>query len=211
MKICLKDNCYKESIPRGKYCTEHCTVKKKLEKLVKEINKDKIEKDEIKEKITKEEKNYNQNEIKKINDLFEERKLKSEQDEEYQMSLIADRERINKQNEENELKEILELSKKSFIEEKRSKILEEPECDYYTIQFKLPSGTNIKRKFSRNCKFSHLRNYLDIYFYDNNLDIINYDLIIFPKITFTIENNNDNIENYNFPKNLTFFIYNLDS
>ncbi len=209
MKICSKDNCYKESIPRGKYCREHCTVKKKLEKLVKEINKyeisDKIDKDEIREK--KEDKN----EIQKINDLFEERKLKAEQDEEYQISLLADRERINKQNEENELKEILELSKKSFIEEKRIKILNEPETEYYTIQFKLPSGSNIKRKFSRNCKFVDLRNYLDIYFYDNHLDIINYDLIVFPKITFTIENNNDSIESCNFPKNLTFFIYNLDS
>ncbi len=210
MKICSKDNCYKESIPRGKYCKEHCTVKKKLDKLIKELEKEKINKEE--EKINKEEeKNYNENEIKKMNDLFEERKLKADQDEEYQMTLLADRERINKQNEENELKEILELSKKSFIEEKRIKILNEPETEYYTIQFKLPSGSNIKRKFSRNCKFVDLRNYLDIYFYDNHLDIINYDLIVFPKITFTIENNNDSIESCNFPKNLTFFIYNLDS
>ncbi len=206
MKICFKDDCYQTAIPRGKYCENHSkSRKKKIEKENKEV------KNEVKNIIESNKKEMiKTKDIQKINELLEERKLRAEQEEEYQMTMLADRERINKKKEEDEINEILEISKKMFIEEKRSKIQEESENDYYTIQIKLPAGNNIKRKFSQNSSFLDIRNFLDIYFHDNNINIINYDLITFPKITFTIENNNDTLSNHNLSKNLTFFIYNLD-
>ena len=192
MKICFKDECCNMAIPRGKYCEDHSNSrKKKIDKILKEV----IEEEKKSE----------------INNLIEEeRKLIADQDEEYKISMIADIDIINKKREELEMNEILEISKKMFIEEKRSKIMEESENDFYNIKIKLHVGNTIKRKFSRCSSFLDIRNYLDIYFHDNNINILNYNLIIYPKIIFSIKNNEDTLEKHNLPKNLNFFINNLD-
>ena len=117
-------------------------------------------------------------------------------------------------NEENELNNILELSKKTFISDIKNKVLDEPNKDlknFYNIQFKLPSGSNLKRKIPENIKFEDIRNFLDYYFYENKININNYNLVLFPNRFFTIENNYDLLNDYNIPNIITFFIQDCDS
>ena len=138
--------------------------------------------------------------------------VKDKQDEEYKKTMIMDMERMRLKDEQDEIKNVIEISKKMYIEEKRNRIKEEPEesKENYIFQFKLPNNNRIKRIFHNTSSLLDVRNFLDVYFYDNKITIENYDLIIFPKKVFNIDNLNK-INEYNFEKNTLFFIHDLDS
>ena len=160
MKLCQKINCNNFAIHRGKYCEIHRTKKRSNT-----IQSNTIQNFKEKEDTTQ---------------------ILKEQDEEYNFYMNEDIKRICQINEEKELNNILELSKITFNDEIKNKVLPEPEEESknnYHIQFKLPSGINLKRKFTEDIKFIDVRNYLNYYFYENNINIVNYNLILFPKIS----------------------------
>jgi hypothetical protein len=198
MKICAKNGCQNIAIQRGKYCNTHRTKKKIIddENVIKTVF-------EPIYNLPKSSNNINYD---------TERLLKEEQDEEYKKTMIMDMERIRLKDENDEIKNVIEISKKMYIEEKRNRIKEEPaeSKNNYIFQFKLPNNNRIKRIFHNTSTLLDVRNFLDVYFYDNKITIENYDLIIFPKEVFNIDNLNK-INEYNFEKNTLFFIHDLDS
>jgi len=195
MKLCQKINCNNFSIPRGKYCEIH-RIKKKTNNL-NIINTNinfntNLENQEVKE---------NTSEILK------------KQNEDYNFFMQEDIKRICELNEEKELNNILELSKQTFINDIKNKILEEPKSlkNIYNVKFKLSSGLTLQRKFPDNTKFIDLRNFLNYYFYENKINIINYNLVLFPNKLFTIENNDDLLYKYDIQNTITFYIQDCDS
>jgi len=221
MKICGKNDCQNIAIHKGKYCTVHRTNKKKIvdKEDVKKAIIDKEDKEDVKKVIIDKEENRIlfedicnlPKEYKNI-DYDMDRLLMQEQDEEYKLTMDKDIERIILKNEEKDIKEAIELSKKLYIDAKKNKIKKEPEksVDVYNLHFKLPNNIRLKRYFHRDSTIDDIRNFLDIYFYDNNLQIENYELITFPKIIFKKEDNKKLYE-YNLEKSILFYIYNLDS
>jgi hypothetical protein len=193
MKLCQKINCNNFAIPRGKYCEIHRIRKRNIGNLntsnLSIMNTSNLETENTTDIIKK-------------------------QDEDYNFFMQEDIKRICELNEEKELNNILELSKQTFINDIKNKVLDEPNKDlknFYNIQFKLPSGSNLKRKFPENIKFIDLRNFLNYYFYENKMNIINYNLVLFPNRIFTIENNDDLLYKHNIPNIITFFIQDCDS
>lgn len=185
MKLCKKINCSNFSIQRGKYCEIHRIKKKNSNNLSNNL--------EDEENITE---------------------ILKKQEEEYNFSMQEDIKRFIKINEEKELNNILEISKQSFYNEIKSKILEEPNDftkNIYNIKFKLPSGITLKRKFPNNVRFIDLRNFLNYYFYENKINIINYNLLLFPKKLFTNENNDDLLYTYDIQNTISFFIHDCNS
>lgn len=191
---CQKNNCNNLKIPRGKYCELHRTKKKKI--------------DNINRKVFQENYESKNNEVENISEIIR------EQNNNYNYCLEEDMKRLCSLEEKKEMDDILELSKKTFFEDLKNKVINEPDYESkknYLLRFKLPSGITLKRKFYENVKFENIRNFLDFYFYENNLNIFNYNLVVFPKKTFTIENNSETLLENNLENNLTFFINNLDA
>lgn len=201
MKICAKNDCQNIAIHRGKYCNNHRTNKKKI--IIDDESKEEFK--QVFEPIYNTQKNLDIN-----YDI--ERMLKEEQEDEYSKAMNMDIQRMILQNEEKHIKDTIELSKKMFIEEKKSKIKGEPEesKENYIFQFKLPNNSRIKRIFHNNSTMLDIRNFLDVYFYENQIKIENYDLITFPKKIFNKDENNK-LSEYNFEKNILFYIHDLDS
>jgi hypothetical protein len=83
---------------------------------------------------------------------------------------------------------------------------------YFNIKIKLSNQTLIK-KFSNKCKIKDIRDYLDVYFDDNKINIKNYNLVInqSPIIKLSISDNNLNISALNLPNNFILFLENLDA
>ena len=157
MKTCQRLNCNNQAINRGKFCEIHRT------------NKKQIIRDNTTVPLTTVPLRPNYN-----NNLIEERKLKQEQDIEYQNTLIQDRLRI----EENEYKNILKMSLEQFYIDKKNNLQKEPtDSECYFIKIKIPNGSTLSRKFNINSKIQDIRDYLDVYFYENNLNIQNYNIV----------------------------------
>ena len=112
MKFCQKNNCNNESIPQGKFCEIHRSIKKDIN----QYDVEKIKKD---------------TELQSY--LEEERKLKNEQYIEYQNTLEQDRKRF----EELEYENILKLSLEQFYIDKKTNLEIEPkDGDFYSIKIK---------------------------------------------------------------------------
>lgn len=225
MKICKKDNCNDIAIPRGKYCEKHKTGKRN------NIRSNPIRVDNYTSGITNSisnhnidsrnlfttENNYNFEQKEKLRIENEEnRKIIQEQEIEYQKTLILDRERLRLKEEENELCQILKMSELTFNDEKRKKIKDEPLVDnYYLIQFNIPNGKKIKRRFSRLSIIQDVKNYLDIYFIDNKIQIKNYDLCYYSSANFnqiiTKESDMEILKNLFDSNNFALFIINNDA
>ena len=133
-----------------------------------------------------------------------------EQEQEYKETKRKDMEN----NENIEILKAIEQSKISFITEKKRLITEEPDIkkeDIYMFKIKLPSGLTITRRFSNYCKIKDIRNYIDVYLYENKIFIENYNLISnFPKVCFEIHDNDKILKDCISEKNTLLYINNLD-
>ena len=108
------------------------------------------------------------------------------------------------------------MSELTFNDEKRKKIKDEPLVDnYYLIQFNIPNGKKIKRRFSRLSIIQDVKNYLDIYFIDNKIQIKNYDLCYYSSANFnqiiTKESDMEILKNLFDSNNFALFIINNDA
>jgi len=199
MKICQKNNCNNEATLRSKFCEIHRSIKRtrEIENQIK-LEKD-IEKQSLLEQERKIEKEY----------LEQERKLKSEQDIEYQHTIEQDRKRM----EDSEYENILKLSIEQFYIDKKNNVEIEPtDGDFYSIKIKTPFGKILIRNFNIDSKIKSIRNFLDVYFNENKIDIHNYDIVFnFPYSRLSIIDDEKYIKDFSEQRKIMLHIYNHDS
>ena len=233
VKICAKDNCQQQSIPRGKYCEVHRTGRKKPQtqdiertrrQVEEEINQKQLEDERIRlQKIEDDRQLRLDQDRLRLQKIEEDRQLRRDQELEYNETILKDKERMRveeekKENErfEEELAQIIKMSAEMEIEnsiEKKKKSLErlvvdENDKNNYKIKFKLKDFTFLKQ-FNKNSTINDLRNFVDIYIHENNIKIQNYDLVTnFPKeILSDLELE---LSNTKLSKNCILYIENLD-
>jgi hypothetical protein len=191
MNYCKKDNCYEICIPRGKYCINHRTNKKK-ENTKKENNQN-IEntiEDDISRAINLSKLNYEK-------ELEKNRILINEQDIEYEKAMKKDEEMFNKIR----LKEELINNKK-----KKISLMKINNDNHYKIKIKTQKSDLIL-KLDKDSKILDIKDQIDVYFYDNNINIIDYNLIIQTKEGKKILNEiNQRISNLEVPNNFLLYL-----
>jgi hypothetical protein len=198
MRTCQKINCELPSISRGKYCEKHRTNKKKppIERIRTETEQ-------------KSEETHQKVEHEKQLKLDEDRIIRSEQDKEYEETVRADQERLD----QIEYNKVLEMSiNEYFLNKKASLGPENIDGVFYNIKIQLPNGLKITRKFKKDCSIGDIRDYIDVYFFENKINIPNYELIInFPYQKFTKDDCNIELQTLEVPKMLMLFLSNLDA
>lgn len=212
IKVCQKKNCYDPAIHRGKYCENHRTNKPKI----KPINNIPIGEEELQPhnitsydedlnialKLSLETLNNEKGHIKKIK---EDRELRIEQEYEFNEAM-----RMDKENIENKRKIIEEIENKR-INIKKNEVEDDSE-EYFNIKIKL-SNTTLIRKFKFNSKIRDIRDYLDVYFKDNNINIRNYNLVVnqSPIRKLLIDDSNITISSLKLSHSFILFLENLDA
>ena len=135
--------------------------------------------------------------------LEDDRNLKLEQEEEYNNIMRMDIERIHKE------KERIEI-----IENKRVNVIKNVPLDtdkFFNIKIKLPNKDIIK-KFKLTSKIADIRDFLDVYFEDNKMTILKYDLVInqTPIRKISINDSDMLISSLNLSSNFILFLEILD-
>jgi hypothetical protein len=135
------------------------------------------------------------------------------QENEYDEALRTDKERLDNLTFEKEVELLLKKTKEEMILNKKN-ILDNEEIDLkncYHIKFKLSTGKVIERKFNVESKFENLRNFIEVYFYDNNILIDDFDLsTTYPKQLFTLKENSSMLKDSFKDLNIVFYIVNND-
>ena len=154
IRFCQKEDCDKQTIKRGKYCIDHCTIRKKRNENLFDIKTD----DEILEEIRNKRRYDDENRIFQQNKIIEDRLIMEEQNREYNETYNRDLE-IKKQKDENERKEIHD--KQKFTNEMNEKIhsnSHRENDEYYKIKFVFPnlSGLSIISTFSKDDYFKNI-------------------------------------------------------
>jgi hypothetical protein len=200
IKICKKKDCDNTAIPRGKYCDIHRTnkVKNNIPNLREETKYNYIEDDiDIALKLSLESLKTEEK-----NKIEENRKLKVDQENEYNETVKLDLERIK--NEKLKLEE---------IENKRVNISNNNPTDkelYFNIKIKLPTNISLIKKFKEHSFIKDIRDYLDVYFFDNNIKIKNYILLINAGEKKKLENDIP-ISSLNMSNNFIIYLEDLES
>eukprot|EP00614_Pseudopedinella_elastica_P026910 CAMPEP_0172619406 /NCGR_PEP_ID=MMETSP1068-20121228/93177_1 /TAXON_ID=35684 /ORGANISM="Pseudopedinella elastica, Strain CCMP716" /LENGTH=221 /DNA_ID=CAMNT_0013426151 /DNA_START=353 /DNA_END=1018 /DNA_ORIENTATION=- len=118
--------------------------------------------------------------------------LRSEQDEEFERVLAADRqreqERLERQQEADDAKSqaeleaalemSLKLDKEASLKRKRDGLAAEPAPGPETtkLRLQLPNGSKLDRRFNASVTLQEVRNFIDVYLGDNELSIESYSL-----------------------------------
>ena len=205
-RLCQKPYCELPSIPRGKYSEIH-RIKKRTKRSDSdtEINFNNLRISEERKELE----SFRKQEEKEK--LEEDRKLRREQEEEFQKTMEADRERL----EQLEYEKILKLSEDKNFEDLKEKISLNTTClgsDFYNIKIQMPNGTKINGKFSIKSTVQDVREYINLYIYENNIRISNYDLILnFPHRKITVEEKDLNIQSLSKAKNFILYLSDLDA
>jgi len=199
-KICQKINCNREAITRGKYCEEHKTKiksKKPIQVRIMEFEEEEMRKKEILEK-----------EIIEKQKIDEDRYIRQMQQEDYEQAMKMDSERLDKIEFEN----IIMESKKNYYIELRNRFDSEIlDNNFLSIRIQLPNGSKINKKFNSKTTLNIIRNYIDLYLYENNIDIKNYDLIYnVPDNMFVLEDDSYISEIID-EKCFTLYLHNLEA
>ena len=190
MKTCQKENCNKNTVLRSKFCEDH----------KKRYTKRDIEQERERQRDT-------ERKLKRHQEIEEDRRLSQEQQEEYNMCLEHDR----KMFEEREMQKILSESLDEYYNEKKILIQNMENNEYYTVKIKFPKD-NIIIKFDINSKLSDIFDIIDIYIYENKLNIKNYNIVSnFPKKVFTKDDMFLELCELNLGQNFLIHIQDLDS
>jgi flagellar biosynthesis GTPase FlhF len=197
MKVCQKENCSLPAIPRGKFCESHCTVRRirestrDNESLERERVQRSIREQRIQELLRADYLAEEERKKKVLEERYlEERLLREEQIREYEETEKLDRERINREREEQD--KIVEETRKreDEIVEKRRRLDEyetsAQDAPFYKVKFVFPNlqGLSIIHSFSKNCLFSNIFDFLDIFMIDSGINFEGYDIISYPNLVF---------------------------
>lgn len=191
MKFCQKYNCDLLAIPRGKYCELHRTNKPKRDDTT-QLSIPKI--DDIESKLK----------------IEEDRFLREEQDLQFKETERQDRERL----EQLEFEKILEMSRQNYFEELKESLKDEINInsdDCFTIKFQFPNGLKNIKKFRHDVVVKTIRNYLDVYIHENNMNIKKYNLVLnFPKIELNEEFDTYQIKEFTTSSNFVLHVQDLE-
>jgi hypothetical protein len=192
----MKPNCYKPSIKKGKYCEEHRTNRRK---------------ETISIPLPPPSPIFESQPLPNNNlELYEERKrIIDEQEREYRENELIDKLKF----EEIENKKYEKQIKDFEIDSLRNKVFNnELTENSFQIKFSMSNGTKVLHYFNNNALFEDLFEYLDVYFYDNNINITNYELVYFPNHIFSKKDHSNIRINEKFTtKNIVLLIKNLDA
>jgi hypothetical protein len=168
MKTCARTNCIKPSIIRGKYCEEHRVRKK--------VNRPPI----LQPQIIEEHPQQN------VIEEQERRLLIDSQNHEYDEAMRLDM--IRHQEKEQEILE--KVFKESEMDQVRQIVFSyEKNEDSFNIKFSI-NGKQQIQYFNHDALFKDIFQYIDLYLYDNNLDM-EYELIYYPNNIFSKDEYND--------------------
>jgi hypothetical protein len=199
IKICKKKDCNNTAIARGKYCNIHRTNKAKnnIPILREETKYNNDEDIELALKLSLE-----TLKMEKTNKIEEDRKLKVDQESAFNETVKLDIERMNRKK-----LELEELENKRINISKNNPTEKE---NYFNIKIKLPSNKALIKKFKEESYVNDIRDYLDVYFFDNNINIKNYILLINALEKKKLENS-DLISSLNMSNNFMIFLEDIDS
>jgi hypothetical protein len=177
IRICKKEDCNQPSIKRGKYCIDHCTIRKRVESF-----------SPISSSTTIQFENNNDNELRYIEDRMIMREQDREYEEAYKQNLenLRLREEMLKKEEEKKLNFEIEIEKKRHNDETREN------DEFYKIKFVFSNlhGLTIISTFSRDDILENIFNFIDVFLYDSSVSIGEYELISYPKIIINKEEHN---------------------
>ena len=218
IKVCQKKNCYEPAISRGKYCVQHRTNKPKIKRNNNILNQEEKKEELIPVNINNNYDEYINLELKlslyKLNNereqvinkekIKEDRELRIEQEYEFNEAM-----RMDKENYDKKRRRIDDIENKR-INLNKSEPLEDEK--YFNIKIKL-SNLTLMRKFKYNSSIKNIRDYLDVYFEDNNININNYNLVInqSPIRKLLIYDNDITIESLKLSNSFILFLENLDA
>lgn len=152
MKRCARNNCFRNSIPRGKYCDEHRVARKKSVDIPVQPSISEIER----------------------------RLIIDEQNNEYNETMRLDMLKMQ----ENEQKMLEKVFKESEMDQLREHVFSyEKKSDSFNIKFSI-NGKSQVHYFNHDALFKDIFQYIDLYLYDNNLEM-EYDLIYYPNNIFS--------------------------
>ena len=199
IKVCQKKNCYEPAISRGKYCVQHRTNKPKIKR-----NNNILNQEEKKEELIPV--NINNNYDEDIN-LALKLSLDTLNNEREQ---VINKEKIKEDRElrieqEYEFNEAMRMDKENY-DKKRRRI-----DDIENKRINLNKSEPLEDEKYFNIKI--IRDYLDVYFEDNNININNYNLVInqSPIRKLLIYDNDITIESLKLSNSFILFLENLDA
>ena len=155
--------------------------------------------------------------------------MRNEQDREYEEALEADRRRAEEAKakeaaereaaEAQELEAAVELSRQlsheSDVQRKKDRLVEEPPAgpDSTNLRINLPAGGRLQRRFPRTAPVQAVRDFIDVTFSDQGVDIVNYNLTSnFPRCTFEAgDDSKKSLEEAGLHPQAVLFVQNLDS
>jgi hypothetical protein len=130
------------------------------------------------------------------------RLLREEQEMEFREAEFRDIEQM-------ELKKILELSCQNYYEDLKHLVEKDTVIDIdncLNIKIQLPNGGKIIKKFNTSSTVKNIKNFIELYIHENNIDIKNYILSLnFPKIQ--LESSFDEQEIQSISKSANFVLY----
>lgn len=178
MRKCMKQHCELPAITRGKYCEYHRTQRRRTNEGVEERKINPFEENRV--RVEERKINTFEEEMSPYReDLSAERKIINEQNNEFEIAMAEDR----RKNEQKEYDEILKLSRDTYFKEKKFNLQKEPtDEDCYNIKIRLPSGKHLDKKFIIDVRCQDILDFLDVYFYEENIEIGKYCLMTnYPK------------------------------
>ena len=231
MRLCKKENCSEPSIKRGKYCEAHCTVRRirdshrntsevleerkvsepsslERERLQRSIREQRIQ--ELLRTQLREEDERRKRELSEK--YLEERLFREEQQREYEETVRLDRERLRLQKEAQDKIINEKRDKENELNEKRRKVQEDEmseEEKYFKIKFVFPNvhGLSIIQCFTKNCLFSNIFDFLDVFMTDSGINFDGYDILSYPNLSFEKETHMDKrFSDYVSSKNVQFTV-----
>lgn len=190
---CAKADCNNDAIKRGKYCIVHRTTKRKRDE-ERHMDEEKLNQDLINQLLNAdlEEERRRRNmekgyiETKESDAESQRRSLIEEQNLQYLEAQRIDALNIKKKQEENERKQLAkqkEIDRKISIRQKFTSYTPLPSD--IMLQFRLPEFCiKVKQSFHNNAILLDLFDFIDMTLEDNNIEMTDYHLVLYPNDTF---------------------------
>lgn len=212
---CGKGDCTNEAIKRGKYCIIHRTTKRKrdddtplpndVEKLNQELIAKLLQDDEREEEDQRRRRGIGigegETESKRSDDQHDERRsLIEEQNLNYIEAERRDRENIARKQQE--------IDKKIKIRQKHASFIQTPSD--IILQFMFPEFCiKVRQPFHNNATLLDLYDFVDMTLEDNNINMTDYYMVIYPNNKFYRENSHEKLNDLNIIHGVSILIQRL--
>jgi len=194
---CSKDDCTNDAIKRGKYCVIHRTNKRKKDK---DNDVDELNEQFIAKMLENDVWGGGGVEETKNQKDYERRSLIEEQNYDYIEAEKKDRENFR-------LKQI-ELDRKIRNRQKFNSYIQQPSD--VTLQFIFPTFClKVRQSFHFNSTLSDLYDFVDIILEDNNINMPEYQMVIYPNNIYFRESSTEKLADINITHGVSILIQRL--